>query len=57
MTKTSSTKVEVNSRNESKTESFSRRDLEEAVEKNNDEWEKRLMLMVMIMLVAMLGLD
>lgn len=32
-------------------------ELEEALAKNDEEWEKRLLLMVMIMLIAMLGLD
>lgn len=32
-------------------------EVEEALAKNDEEWEKRLLLMVMIMLIAMLGLD
>ena len=32
-------------------------ELEEALAKNDEEWEKRLLLMVMIMLIAMLGRD
>lgn len=32
-------------------------ELEEDLAKNDEEWEKRLLLMVMIMLIAMLGLD
>jgi hypothetical protein len=32
-------------------------DIEEAVAKNNEEWEKRLLLMIMIMMIALLGLE
>lgn len=32
-------------------------EIEEAVARNDEEWEKRLLLMVMIMLIAILGLD
>ena len=35
----------------------SNNELEEDLAKNDEEWEKRLLLMVMIMLIAMLGLD
>lgn len=37
--------------------SSSEKELEEALARNDEEWEKRLLLMVMIMLIAMLGLD
>lgn len=39
------------------TKSISEKELEEALARNDEEWEKRLLLMVMIMLIAMLGLD
>jgi hypothetical protein len=32
-------------------------ELREALAKNDEEWQKRLLLMVMIMVIAMLGLD
>lgn len=32
-------------------------ELEDAIARNDEEWEKRLLLLVMIMLIAMLGLD
>lgn len=31
-------------------------DIESAIAKNNEEWEKRLLLMIMIMMIALLGL-
>lgn len=31
--------------------------IEEALAKNDEEWVKRLLLMVMIMIIALLGLD
>lgn len=37
--------------------SFSEKELEDILAKNDAEWEKRLLLMVMIMLIAMLGLN
>ena len=38
----------------SKQESLS---VEEALAKNDEEWIKRLLLMVMIMIIALLGVD
>jgi hypothetical protein len=32
-------------------------EVEEAVAKNNEEWQKKLLLLVMTMIVALLGLD
>jgi len=31
--------------------------LEEALAKNNEDWAKRMLLLVMIMMIAVLGLD
>ena len=32
-------------------------EVDEAVEKNDEEWQKRMLLLVMIMLIAVLGLN
>jgi hypothetical protein len=37
--------------------SDSEADIQEALAKNDEEWQKRLLLMALIMVIAMLGLD
>lgn len=37
--------------------SFSEKELNEIIAKNDTEWEKRLLLMVMIMMIDMLSID
>ena len=32
-------------------------EVEKAVAKNDEEWQKRMLLLVMIMIIALLGLD
>jgi hypothetical protein len=32
-------------------------EIEEALEKNDEEWAKRMLLLVMVMIIAFLGLD
>jgi hypothetical protein len=36
---------------------MSKTEIEKAVAQNDEEWQKRLLLLVMIMIVALLGID
>jgi hypothetical protein len=36
---------------------MSKTEIEKALAQNDEEWQKKLLLMVMIMIIALLGLD
>ena len=47
----------VQKKEDTRNHSMEKTEIEKALEKNDEEWLKRMLLLVLIMIIALLGLD